>query len=63
MNHWLDALIFGMDHPQDQEIQVSSNEVLGVTNGHALRGHRFTLYIAKTFKNLLMNHGPRCIKK
>jgi len=42
---------------------VCSNEVPGVTNGHALRGHNFILvYIAKTFKNLLlMNHWPECI--
>jgi len=30
--------IFGMYHCKAQEFQVCSYEVLGVTNGHALRG-------------------------
>jgi len=40
-----------------------SNKVPGVTNGHALRRHIFIkVYMAKTFKNLLlMNHWPKCI--
>jgi len=40
-----------------------SNEVPGVINGHALRGHNFIqVYIAETLKNLfLMNHWPECI--
>jgi len=34
----------------DNEIQVCSNEIPGVTNGHALRGHSFIyIFIAKTF--------------
>jgi len=36
------ALRFGMDYPQDQEMPLSSNEVPGVTNGHTLRIHNFT---------------------
>jgi len=44
-----------MEHPYGKEIQACSNEVPGVTNGHALRGHNFILvYIAKTFTNLLL---------
>jgi len=35
------ALIFGMQHPWGKEIQVCSNKVPGVINGHALRGHNF----------------------
>jgi len=34
-------LIFGMEHPWGKEIQVCSNEVPGVINGHTLRGHIF----------------------
>jgi len=34
-------LIFGMKHPWGKEIQVCSNEVPGVINGHALRGNNF----------------------
>jgi len=42
MNHWPEyALIFGMEHPWGKEIQVCSNEVPEVINGHALRGHNF----------------------
>jgi len=33
--------IFRMEHPYDKGIQVCSNEVPGVTNGHTLRGHNF----------------------
>jgi len=33
--------IFSMDHSQDKEIQVCSNEVPGFTNDHALRRHIF----------------------
>jgi len=29
--------IFSMDHPSDEEIQVCSNKVTGVTNDHILR--------------------------
>jgi len=52
-----------MEHPLDKEIQHGSDEVPGVTNGHAPRGHSFILvYIAKTFKNLLfMNNWPEYI--
>jgi len=35
------ALIFGIEHPWGKEIQVCSNEVPRVTNGHARRGHSF----------------------
>jgi len=39
----LNALIFRMEHPDplDQEIQLCSNEVPGVTNDNALRGPIF----------------------
>jgi len=47
----LNALIFGMEHPEDQEIQVCSIEVPGVQNGLTLR--------VKTFKNLI-NHLQEC---
>jgi len=52
-----------MEHPKDYEIQVCSNEVPGVTNGHALRGHNFIqVEKAETFKYIfLMNHWPTCI--
>jgi len=33
--------INSMDHYKDPGIQVFSYEVLGGTNGHALRGHSF----------------------
>jgi len=34
------TLKFSMEHPSNQEIQVWSNEVPGITNGHTqLRGH------------------------
>jgi len=36
-----------IDHPQDQEIQICSNKVPGVTNGHILRDivlYRFNIY-------------------
>jgi len=33
--------IFRKEQPYDQEIQLCSNEVPGVANGHALRGHNF----------------------
>jgi len=33
--------IFSMEHPFDKEIQMCSNKVPGITNGHALRGHNF----------------------
>jgi len=35
------ALIFGMEHPWGKKIQVCSNKVSGVTNGHALRRQYF----------------------
>jgi len=41
MNRWLNALIFSIDHPSDQEIQVCSYEVPEVTNGHTPGGHMF----------------------
>jgi len=37
----LNAFIFSIDHPFDKDFQVCSNEVPGVTNGYALRGHMF----------------------
>jgi len=44
-------LIFSKEHPRGKEIQVCSNEVPRVINGHALRGHIFIwAYIAKTLK-------------
>jgi len=41
MNHWLECIYIFMEHPWGKEIQVCANEVPGVTNGHALRGHSF----------------------
>jgi len=41
----INALIFGMEHAWGKEIQVCSNEVPGVINGHALRGHNFFKFI------------------
>jgi len=33
-----------------------------VTNGHTLKEHSFIkVYIAKTFKNRLINHWPMCL--
>jgi len=37
--HRVNALVFSMKHPQDQEIQICSNEVPEVTYGHVLSGH------------------------
>jgi len=37
----LNALIFGMEHSWGKEIQLCSNEVPRVTNGHSLRGQIF----------------------
>jgi len=46
------ASMFGLDHPQDQEIQDCSNKVpAGVTIGYTLRRHTFIqVFISKTFK-------------
>jgi len=52
------ALIFGMEHPWDKEIQLYSNELPGVINGHALRGHSFICQkYFKVFSD--MNHWPK----
>jgi len=37
--------IFSIKHPVHQEIQVCSNQVYWVTNGHALRGCIFFRFI------------------
>jgi len=52
-----------MEHPQDKEIELCTNEVPGITNGHALRGHScISFYTAETFKNLLlMDQWPEYI--
>jgi len=35
---WPDALVFGMKHPWDKEIQLCTNNVPGVINGPTPRG-------------------------
>jgi len=41
-----------MEHPQDQEIQMCSNEVPGDTNGQVPRGHSFLdLYSKNLYKS------------
>jgi len=53
------ALILGMEHPEDQEIQICANEDPEVTSGHILRGQ---FDIVETFKNhLLTTHRSECI--
>jgi len=53
-------LIFSVEHPWDQEMEVCSYEVPWVTNDFALRGHSFIwVYISNTFKIILMNHWPQ----
>jgi len=45
----VNALLFNIERPWDKEIQVcNSNEVPGVLNDHALRGHRFIKFYFKT---------------
>jgi len=45
------TLIFGMEHPWEEEIQVCSNKVPGVTNDHAKREHTCS-FICSYSKNL-----------
>jgi len=40
MNQCLNTLIFSMDHPWDQKIEVGLIEAPGVTNSHVLGGYR-----------------------
>jgi len=63
MNHWPECIDFWRGASLGLGDTDCSNEVPGVTNGHALRGHNFIqFYIAETFKYIfLMNHWPTCI--